>query len=401
MCRLCYFLSVLVIISCSPIREERHSFRITEESGVVIAETRGGPKYSDPIFSIEEVVRIREEESEEGSLLIRPQWMGLDEDEMIYVFDGFSAFNETRLVVYNQNGSYSHVIGRKGRGPGEYLDPQLISINKGTVTLFERSLRRISRFSRDGSFIRLFTCAPSEAPPDKVYLDSDENRVIIYATRTGNWNSQKAVVYSPEGKLLGTVETPRVRRYDGMETSRAKVQTPPHFNGQALINYSTIHGILTTDGNEAVVNWYDFSGELVKVYDLGLKSGPVTEEDRALADSYFRNLWLDGGPVGEELYRSWVKEDKFPQSRAFWNGATIDKFGYLWLDDPSSHFHATERHYRVVNPDGEYLGDCYLPQGNVRITRGHYLLINENIRTGERNLIVYRIIPTVNGLEYP
>lgn len=395
------FLFLLVACSKSENKTTEYSFSITEENGVTVAETRNGPKYSHPIFTVEEVVRVKEDESVEGSLLTRPLWMGIDEDGMIYVLDGIALFHETRLVVYNQNGSYSHVIGREGRGPGEYLAPKLISTSKGTVTLFERSLRRISWFSRDGSFIRLLSCAPGKALPDMAYIDSDENQILINATRTDNWISQMAVVYSSDEELLGTIESPRVRRYDSMVMGNGKWATPSHFNGRAIFNYSPIHGLMYTDGNEAIVNWYNLSGELIKVYDLGMESGPVTDADIALADSYFRKLWLDGNPIGEDLYRAWVKKDKFPKSRAFWNGATVDEFGYLWLEDPSSSFHESERHYRVVNPNGEYLGDCFLPQGMGRISNGHYLLIDLHLDSEEQNLIVYQLVSTVEELKYP
>ncbi len=87
--------------------------------------------------------------------------------------------------------------------------------------------------------------------------------------------------------------------------------------------------------------------------------------------------------------------------RAFWNGVQIDEYGYLWLEDPSSHFHPTESMFRVVDPRGEYLGDCVLPKRNGRVSRGYYLLIDIDYQTGEQNLIVYRLNPAVEGLTYP
>ncbi len=331
--------------------------------------------------------------------------MGIDEDGMIYVFDGVSFFGESRLLAFDQDGLFSHVIGRMGHGPGEYRDPDLLSISKGIITLYDPALRRISLFSTDGSFLRLFTCAPDKALPGQAYLDSENNQILIYFSRTSRGNVRRAVTLSSDGEPVGIIETPGVRPYSGLELNDGKWSTPHHFCGDAMINYSPDHGIMISTGYDAVVEWYGLTGELTRVFRLGLEPGPVTEEDRALADSYFRNLFLDGNPLGEDLYREWKRVERFPKSRAFWNAASIDEYGYLWLTDPSSHFHPTEKHYRVVSPDGEYLGDCFLPPGLPqdlgRISYGHYLLIDIDWDGEGQNLIVYRLKPGIEGLQFP
>ncbi|MFC1559349.1 6-bladed beta-propeller [Gemmatimonadota bacterium] len=399
----CQYLLLVSLLACSSANIETgdYSFQISTVDGVIIAETKNGPKYSDPLFSLEEVARIQEDVSNEDTLLAQPRWMGIDEEGMIYVFDGVYSRHESRLIVYHPDGTFSHVIGRGGRGPGEYMYPKLVSTREGTVTIFEPSLRRLSQFSRTGTFQRLFTSTPGDALPDVAYLDDHDKQIIIYSTRTDRWSSQQAVTYSIDGVELGLIESPRVPRHDGMRFREGLWNTPSQFCGRAMMGYSPLHGIMYTDGNEAAVKWYDLSGELKKVFDFGMASGPVSESDRELADSYFRNLWLDGNPLGADLYNAWIKEDNFPKFRAFWNDFSIDEYGYLWLEDPSSQFSATERFLRVVSPEGEYLGNCTLPQGEGKISNGHYLLIDRDLDSDEWRLIVYKLIPTLEGLNYP
>ncbi|MFC1529507.1 6-bladed beta-propeller [Gemmatimonadota bacterium] len=398
----------LSTFACSAGKEQptEYSFRIFDENGVSVAETMNGPKYSSPLFTVEEVARIHEDESIQQSLLTGPRWMGIDEEGMIYVFDGMSHSEESRLVVFDQVGCFSHVIGRTGYGPGEYRDPDLLSISRGVISLYDAELRRISWFSTDGEFLRLFTCAPDESLPGQAYLDSENYQILIYRTRTSRRTiNKRAITLSPDGEPCGIVETQRVRSYAGLELNEGLWTTPPHFCGSAMIDYSPDHDIMCTTGNEAVVEWYGLAGELQKVFRLGLEPGPVTEEDRALADSYFRDLFLVGSQLGEDLYREWKRRERFPKSRAFWNDASIDEYGYLWLTDPSSHFHPTVKHYRVVAPDGEYLGDCFLPNGLPqrfgRISRGHYLLMDIDWRGERQDLIVYRLKPAIEGLQFP
>jgi len=394
---------IILLFACSnsDTSTGEYSFQVSTLDGVVFAKTRNGPKYSNPIFTLEEVARIQEDESNEDTLLAQPRWMGIDEEGMIYVFDGVYSRGEARLVVYHPDGIFSHVIGRGGRGPGEYMNPVLVSAREGIVTILEPSLRRLSQFSRAGTFQRLLTYPPGEALPDIAYLDEQDKQIIVYSTRTDSWSSLQAVTYSADGDELGYIESPRVPRYDGMHFREGFWSTPSHFCGRAMSGYSPLHGIMYTDGNEAVVKWYDLSGKIIKVFDLGMASGPVSESDRALADSYFRNLWLDGNPLGADLYNAWIKEDNFPEIRAYWNDFTVDEFGYLWLEDPSSQFHATERYVRVVSPEGEYLGDASFPQGVSRISNGYYLLIDRDLDSEEWRLVVYKLMPAVDGLTFP
>jgi len=397
---------LLITSACSGGEEAtaEYSFGIFDENGVSVAETMNGPKYSSPLFTVEEVARVHEDESIQQSLLTRPRWMGIDEDGMIYVFDG-APYEESRLVVFDQEGFFSHVIGRMGYGPGEYRDPVLISISDGIISLYDAALRRISWFSTDGAFLRLFTCAPDESIPRRAYLDSENNQILIYYSSTSSECASRVVTLSSEGELLGTIETPWIRLYSGMRLGTERYQTPPHFSGIPQINFLAELGVMVTTGYDGIIEWYDLSGDVTRIYRLGLEQGPVTEEDHALADSYFRNLWLGVNQTGEDLYQSWLKKDKYPPTRAFWNDASIDEYGYLWLTDPASHFHPTIKHYRVVSPDGEYLGDCFLPkdlpQEFGRISYGHYLQMDIDRRSERQDLIVYRLKPAIEGFQFP
>ncbi len=395
---------VLSILACSGSDDgtDAYSFQIYEENGITIAETANGPKYSSPLFTCEVVARIDEDESIEESLLTRPRWMGFDEQGSIYLFDGVATFHETRLVVFDESGRFSHLIGRMGDGPGEYRDPDLLTIADDIITLYDRALRRVSWFHTDGQFLRMHTFDPQESIPDQVSIDADGNQIMVRRGRGEGLNStsQTATIRASDGVVIGTIETPRVKAHFGLEKpSRWMVATPPRFSGQAQLLFSPDRGILQSTGQEPVIEWFDLSGTKCAEYRLGLEPGPVTEEDQALADQYFRDLYLNGNPLGEEIWEAWQQADQYPKIRAFWSHVAIDEYDYLWLEDPSSYFLPTERHFRVIAPNGEYLGDCSLPKGMVRFSYGHYLVIDMDRE--KQDVIVYRLIPAVDGLVYP
>jgi len=111
-------------------------------------------------------------------------------------------------------------------------------------------------------------------------------------------------------------------------------------------------------------------------------------------------VYVDDNPYSQAYLQTWRKEAKFPELKAFWKAAQIDENGFLWLEDSGTEFTPEERLFRVVSPDGEYLGECVFPPGEGRIERGQYLLIDTDWLSGRQNLIVYTIVPNVGGLDY-
>jgi hypothetical protein len=253
-----------------------YSFQVYEEDGFTVAATTNGPKYDSPLFTYEEVTRIQEDESIEGSLLAHPRWMGIDERGMVYVCDGVSTFEESRLVVFDRKGQFHHLIGRMGDGPGEYRDPTLLSIADGVVTIYERGFRRISWFRLDGEFLRLRTLDPQMALPENVYISPAGSQILIHRESESGWSSRTATILSSAGDRLATIETTRVKWYYGLETSSWRLATPPRFCGQAQLLFFPDRGILRSTGQEPIIEWFDLAGQKHAEYRLGLQPGPVT-----------------------------------------------------------------------------------------------------------------------------
>ena len=58
--------------------------------------------------------------------------------------------------------------------------------------------------------------------------------------------------------------------------------------------------------------------------------------------------------------------------------------------------------FRILSPEGEYLGRTSRPKGSwVKVARGHLMLTTYDAETGAPRLEVYEITPAVSGLKYP
>ncbi len=177
MYRLPYILVFVVLTSCSSRKADNiHSFREYEEDGVTIAETSGGPKHKENLFTYEKVLTLAQNEEIEESLLFQPIHFLMDEEGRYYVLD----YGNKRIAVFDQDGKYSHGIGREGQGPGEFQFPWLLSARDGYVTVLDSRLRRTSIFDYNGRFIKHITFSRARInTTSRTFEGPDDTKILL------------------------------------------------------------------------------------------------------------------------------------------------------------------------------------------------------------------------------
>ena len=146
------FLVVLVACSSHEV-DTSYSFRQYIENGVTIAETIGGPKYSDPLFQYEPILTLKEDPTKPESYLFNPGRISIDTDGLIYVTDR----GNQRIAVFNRDGEYLRSFGRKGEGPGEFLSMRLLYLHNNILNLYDFQNRRATLFRTDGTLLDIIT----------------------------------------------------------------------------------------------------------------------------------------------------------------------------------------------------------------------------------------------------
>lgn len=124
--------------------------QITEVNGVTIVENPKRPLYDSPVLTLDEELRIGEQESRPEYIFAGVSSLAVDGDQNIYVANN----KESQIKVFNPDGSYLRTIGRPGQGPGEIgrLSEIFISESDDLVVVDPRR-RQVHTFSTDGDYL--------------------------------------------------------------------------------------------------------------------------------------------------------------------------------------------------------------------------------------------------------
>lgn len=85
------------------------------------------------------------------------------------------------LFVFDEEGKFRNRIGRRGRGPGEFIEPTDFIVSDSTVTVFDMFGHKLLYYNPDGTFIR------SVRLPYSIYeIESGRDGSAIYAVGGDN-----------------------------------------------------------------------------------------------------------------------------------------------------------------------------------------------------------------------
>ena len=98
---------------------------------------------------------------------------------------------------------------------------------------------------------------------------------------------------------------------------------------------------------------------------------------------------------------------EFQDPKAFFTIRHIDTYGFIWAHTPDSYIAGIEAssgsiaRFHIFSPEGEYLGDTELNLRRAQLQHGRIVSIEEDDETGAYEVILYRILPAVDGFQYP
>ena len=210
---------------------------------------------------------------------------------------------------------------------------------------------------------------------------------------------------------IGTAETAPVARefhyirpLGGGRERPAWARIP--YSPEPTATYVPETGVLLSTGAEPKLYWYGIDGSLIRRIILDLPSEKPSSEERSVYTDRLRQRGEDD-PSWREIIQAQLKNLVFPDNKSYWTEVTVDDVGYIWLkvpESPAVRETAGGYLFRVLSPNGEYLGLTRLPPPVFRISwiiRGHLLAVVRDLETGEDIPTVWRLVPQVAGFRYP
>ncbi len=394
--------AALLLAACSGPESAVHSFRTFEEDGVPVALTEGGPKYTQPLFTYEELYRLEQDEAREETVLGGIGAPTMDEEGNVYVGDS----RNHRIAVYDATGRYLTSMGRQGSGPGEFRMLRLLGVWDDQVVACDMQQMRTTVFTTAGDFVRTILFERVTMKPPLFFnttgaYPAPGNRLVLVQQAfaqvgEGTGSAFRAGVHAEGGEELAEVISP-------------PAPVPGVFQGAPMLHYAPGWGILHEKSPEPELEWYDLDGSLRRIIRLDVPRDPVTAVERERVVSQLRDEIENAAEDWErEQARRELDELAFPDEHDLWFGVLVDEAGYFWASEPpgsfANPFH--ERKWRLLSPEGEYLGDTNFPavsgySSSGYPSRGHLIVSWEDEETGAPVAAVFRIRSAVRGFTYP
>ncbi len=406
------FLILTCACSSDDTGDPSHRFRVFSESGVTIAENDGPSKYPGDIFRYEKELELRADPEVEGSMLFDPYQITRDRDGNIYVEDE----GDMSIVMFDSEGRFQRRFGREGHGPGEFRGMDIPRVSGDILYTYDWSQKRITRFRRSGELVDVLP-VPADQRPDMVFanidaviLTQDDRRIIIRqlmgqgGTMEGTMGFE-ALILDARNDTLWSVATPMMASsfHTRYGTSMGISRIP-----YGIIPSIACHpefGIYMSDGENPVVQRYTIDGNRDLEVRFGLEREVVTATEKAAVYRTFDDNIEKARDRNKEFSRATRAALIIADRKPHWTTVIVDDFGYLWLLMSETHEEAREKggsRFRVVSPEGEYLGDSRWPKpvSNASISHGCICFLVEE-ESGEMIPVIYRIRSNVDGLDYP
>lgn len=129
--------------------------------------------------------------------------------DTIYVLDS----QNSEILAFDQDGKQLFVVGRRGQGPGEFVEPSAILWSKGRLFVSDTRLNRVTVFKSAGEFNRTIAIAgrPEKlaAIGDRLYVGVVSGRAIVIEIDLEHSDEQSVLVTYDSAELS---ETPMPRR---------------------------------------------------------------------------------------------------------------------------------------------------------------------------------------------
>ncbi len=217
-----------------------------------------------------------------------------------------------RLMVFGADGKEQRIIGRLGKGPGEFMRPGGVVVLPGdTLFLNDMANNRLNWVTPDGRFVRTpaMRWTQQRRDAERVAGVLADGRVILHSGGLMSWDESDTVFRSVATVVVQPIEGPgctiasipdlaqvsvpmRIRGRTTRET--AALQFTPH---ASIVLWDSL--VTTSSGDSYTITVRSPSGTVLREIIIPLQRRPVRSDDReralALRFKYIESSVGEGG----------------------------------------------------------------------------------------------------------
>lgn len=411
-----------VVVGCSSQSDRVHQFSVTLEGNSRTVTNSGPPLYQGEILRYRPSTHMSEDERRPESLLKSPDFFTNVGDQGYVVVDG--APGRRRIVIFDSLGVFKTSFGREGSAPGEFRSMLLVGTDKNSLDIFDVNLQRLTRYSLSGEllFVRRIPTDIRHRVSSAFHVNTDTMVVSNdFARGAGpEFSQDRLTVITNHGIVFDFDSEPLQNKTildSGMPTQAPYYEVP--FPPVVVLTYFKMYGVIHSPGREPVLEVFDLAGRLAcRIELLGLDLRTNNWHWNSLENIWSERIARVSNSNAQRIARENYGQlrDAMPTTVAAWDYVYIDDYGYYWLrvpTDPDPWLSGLRDYrFRLLSPDGEYLGTTQLPPQRVRsqatnsiaplsVANGELTVISKDPVSGAWNLQAYRIESTVKGLHYP
>ena len=131
-----------------------------------------------------------------------PKQIKVDEQNRIYILDK----DATQITILNDDGSLFKVVGRKGKGPGEFLEIMCFLIDKNNIVIFDRANARFTNFNLVSNKFKVY---PMLEKYDISMLDKlNDETYVGYKSACEKTGNNLFLTFSKDIKIQSTFGEP-------------------------------------------------------------------------------------------------------------------------------------------------------------------------------------------------
>jgi len=338
--------------------------------------------YGEIKFELEEDLSIGNED-DENYLFYGIRDIQVDTDGNIYVLDS----GNHRLQVFDKNGNYLRTIGKKGRGPGEFITPSRLQLDDETGNIFvtDRS-RTIIIFEKGGKYIDK-DIHLVELLKD-FYLDSER---CIW----GKFILPGINVYHFIKKVTPTGEAEKIIAEIPYYINRIKLSRTNVGNTAQVGGYFFTHGyeydlfIAKVDNHTLIYGYskdyeliaFDETGDTLFIIRKDETPKKITNNEKERIKNRIKGNIAKGGKFVPDI------SIEFPEHMPYFYSIITDNKGRIYVrKNPISRESNINHEYDVFNKEGLYLYKTHLNYYPDVIKNGYIYTRIVTEETGEEQI---------------